>query len=80
VSEKPVALTEAGEMFLLAAATMGGGKPWGRGCWPMINRLSRDGLVTKDDGYWYCTPAGRDALKTAGYQLSPGETRADGAV
>ena len=68
-----IRLTEAGEMFLLAAHTMGPMPIFGAGCWPMVNRLRADGLVKQDPacvGYFVSTPAGAQALRNAGYLLS----------
>lgn len=62
-------LTEAGEIFLLACATMGSMRQFGAGQWPMVNKLRRDGFIVEQAGEWCCTKSGRQALGNAGYNL-----------
>ena len=64
-----IKLTEAGEMFLLACATMGGMPPFGRGSSAMVRRLRRDGLIAEKSDECVCTGAGRRPLADAGYAM-----------
>ena len=62
-------LTDAGEMLLLAAATMGGIRPSGRGERAAARKLVRDGYAADQAGECVATAAGRAALVRAGYDM-----------